>query len=513
MYTDAVKAGSDEGGDHRGSGYTGRGAAPPVAAHPDIEVVVTAHAHAGQAVGSTPRRWLPPIPALVYRRPTRSPTGRPRPGLLRPSPRASRSGSSPSCGTGSGWSSTWRPTSGCAIPPCTRPGTGRSTSLPTLLGAGRLRPARAVPRPSSAEPRSIAVRRLLPDGGRAWPWPRCCRAGLDRGRPPAAHRRRGQRRLRGRAGAQGRACTSARSTRTSSPTDCSTTATPPEMEQILGCRGAVHAPPGPDGAGDPGHLLRPPGRRRRGTADHRRRHGHPARRPTTTSRSWWSPTSPPSTKATSRVELRPRHGPGRPAHGLGAGPVRHRQSDQGGIGPGRPVRQPGPRPPRGHRTAARRGRTREHHRPGGVRGRRRSAGHQGRRARSTSPWWPPTTAVAVPTAGHLHHQPGGRRSGPGQPRPSGGQRRAGRPGWSSAVGQRQRGHRRAAGRADAATMCRLTASGLGVASPTRSWSAPPGSSASRSPCDRSVEAAHPAGWSAARADRPEAAAMPRPGPS
>ena len=99
------------------------------------------------------------------------------------------------------------------------------------------------------------------------------------------------------------------------------------------------------------------------------------------------------------VELRPRHGPGRPPHRLGGGLRRHRQPGQGGVRAGRAVRQPGPRPPRGGRPADGRDCTREHHHarrgswPSGT-GRR----HQGRRARSTSPCWPPTTARRVPTA-------------------------------------------------------------------------------------------------------------------
>ena len=50
---------------------------------------------------------------------------------------------------------------------------------------------------------------------------------------------------------------SARSTRTSPPTGCSTTATRRRSSRRIGATGAVHAPPGADEPGDPGHLLRP----------------------------------------------------------------------------------------------------------------------------------------------------------------------------------------------------------------------------------------------------------------
>ncbi len=50
----------------------------------------------------------------------------------------------------------------------------------------------------------------------------------------------------------------------------------PEMEQIIGAGGALHAAPGADDARHPRHLLRP-ARRRRG-ADDRLRDGRPARR-------------------------------------------------------------------------------------------------------------------------------------------------------------------------------------------------------------------------------------------
>ena len=57
----------------------------------------------------------------------------------------------------------------------------------------------------------------------------------------------------------------------------------PEMEQILGARGALHAAPGADGARHPGHLLRPA------------RRGHQLPRPTPS----WPPCTTPTTPSRS----------------------------------------------------------------------------------------------------------------------------------------------------------------------------------------------------------------------
>ena len=57
----------------------------------------------------------------------------------------------------------------------------------------------------------------------------------------------------------------------------------------------------------------------------------------------------PSTKATLGSNTRAPHRPLRRAHRLGRGALRHRQPHQGRVRPGRPVRQPPPRPPRDHR--------------------------------------------------------------------------------------------------------------------------------------------------------------------
>ena len=109
------------------------------------------------------------------------------------------------------------------------------------------------------------------------------------------HRRRRQRRHRRRPGGQAGPTRSAPSTRTSRPTACSTTATRPRSSRTSRRPGAVHAAPGADEPRDPGHLLRPAGRRRR---RRRPRCWPPCATPTPTSRSSSSSTASPSTKAT-----------------------------------------------------------------------------------------------------------------------------------------------------------------------------------------------------------------------
>ena len=232
----------------------------------------------------------------------------------------------------------------------TRPGTARSTWPPSCWTAS----STACPsshrhgaggHPASPPPAAIptaAILALAP----------LVRAGAILAEPDRAadHRRRGQRRLRGRPGAEGRTSTSARSTRTSSPTACSTTATPPRWSRasapqvlftphlapmVRGILATCYARPAPAG------------RQRR-----RRRSPPPtpwpsSTRPTTASRFVVVTDGPPSTKATSgsncahvTVRVDPRTG-------WVVAICRHRQPGQGGGRPGRPVRQPGPRAARG----------------------------------------------------------------------------------------------------------------------------------------------------------------------
>ena len=181
--------------------------------------------------------------------------------------------------------------------------------------------------------------------------------------------------------------------------------------------GPVHPAPGADEPGHPGHLLRPPGRRARPPTTPSRS----CATRTPVSRSWSCASASPSTKATfgsNSAHLTARVDP-RTGWVLVA--VRARQPGQGGVGPGRAVRQHRPRPARDRRACRRWGCTRERHRARRVRRRRDRRAGSRRRARPTSPWWPPTTAPGARRRG-LHRQPGGGRPGAGEPGPPGGHR-------------------------------------------------------------------------------------------
>ena len=326
---------------------------------------------------------------------------------------------------------------------------GRPGAVPDLVRRGapgprparhlRLRPARAPPdRAASGPPGSpppgcyptaallalaplveagvlsAAGRRGTAAGGRRGQRDLGCRAGPE-GQPPLRRRRRGLRRL-----------------RAARP--------PPHRRDGAGPRhhGPVHAPPGPHGAGHPGHLLRPTRRPRR--ADHGGRHAAPARPRTTTSRSSWSADDPPSTKAASGSNTAHLTVRVDPRTGWVVVLSRHRQPDQGGGRPGRAVRQPGPRPARGRRAAAGGGVPVSITTPAGFVAAGLAARHQGLRCTRPGPGGhrgrPPGA-----DGRHLHHEPGLRRPGAGQPGPPGGQRGPGRrrPGVER---QRQRRHRR-----------------------------------------------------------------------
>ena len=224
-------------------------------------------------------------------------------------------------------------------------GTASSTISPTCS-----------PRPCTGCPSARGRAQRRPAGGHAG----LLRHGGD-ARPRAAGRRRADRadgHHRRRAPAASRAPAaaerrrrSARSTRTSPPTGCSTTGTRPEIEQNLGARGAVHAAPRADEPGHPRHLLRPPGgRHRRSSTDVAARRAG-ARR-TATSRSWSSPPTSPSTKATLGSNARSRHRPLRRAHGLRRRSVRPRQPHQGRLRRRDPGGQRRARPRRDRRPAA-----------------------------------------------------------------------------------------------------------------------------------------------------------------
>ena len=125
----------------------------------------------------------------------------------------------------------------------------------------------------------------------------------------------------------------------------------PEIEQAHGRPGPLHAPPGPDEPGHPGHLLRPP-------------HGPSAADRTRSAvlRRFYADEPfvvvserSPSTKAT--LGANTAHLTARFDERTGWVMVlsRPRQPGQGGVRPGRAVRQPRPRPPRDDRAGRGRG--------------------------------------------------------------------------------------------------------------------------------------------------------------
>ena len=371
------------------SGYAGAELLRLCASHPDLEVVVaTAGEHAGGRWPAIPPRWPPPSRRSATRRPRRRswtastwcswlcPTVAPAPGA-RPADRGGEGG---------------RP--GRRFP-AARPGSypawyGSDHQAPELLEQLRLRATRAPP-PELRGAELVAVPGCYPTAAILALAPPACGLGmLDRGDPPlivdAAS---------GVSGA-GRAPTEALHFGTVDEDfvaygllDHRHT---PEMEQGLGAQVLFtpHLAPMVRGI-----LATCYGRPTAGATDHHRRgHGRSPRGATTASPSWWSPTVAVD-QGHHRVQLRPPHRPGRPAHGLGDGHLRHRQPDQGGGGAGRTVRQSGPRPGRGDRVAGGRGLSVSITTPAGFVAAGLAAGSR-RPAPSTSPSWPPRTATRCP---------------------------------------------------------------------------------------------------------------------
>ena len=257
----------------------------------------------------------------------------------------------------------------------------RSTGCPSCSGPGWPGPAWWPP--------PAATRRPPP-----WPWPPSSRAGAVE---PTGHRgRRGQRGVGGRAGGPPSACTSARSTRASPPTACSTTATPPRSSRPSGPR-CCSPPTWPRWSGASWPPVTP-GRLGAGSTTGRRP-GHPAARPTPASRSWWSPTTrrrprppPARTAPTSRARVDDRTGWLLALCALD-------NLVKGAAGPGGAVRQPGARPARGGPACPMvRAVPVSVTAPGGSWPPGAAAGSR-RAAPPTWPWWPPTTGGAVPAAG------------------------------------------------------------------------------------------------------------------
>ena len=242
--------------------------------------MATAHSHAGEPVGSHTPSLAAAYPGLVYEDERPGAPRRARPGVLRPAARGVPADRPRAARRGWAWSSTWPPTSGC----------GRR-ALPALVRRGaRARPS-SWPRPSTgcpscsattwpgppSSPRPAATRRRP-----AWRWPRWCGRGLVEPTGIVVDAASG-------VSGAGRAPKESLHFGTVDEDFTAygllTHRHTPEMEQILGARGALHAAPRPDGPRHPRHLLRP-ARRRRRRADRPTPSWPPCTRPTTTSRSW-----------------------------------------------------------------------------------------------------------------------------------------------------------------------------------------------------------------------------------
>ena len=205
-----------------GSGYTGAELLRLLAGHPEIEVVhVTADSNAGTAGRGPVSVAGQGLPAPRLRGgstpphstgSTSSSSALPARRVPAPRPRSSSAGSATS--------STSAPTSGC--PPATyEQWYGEAHGAPELLGALRVRDARAVPR--RHHPRAPRRRaRLLPDGVRARARAAAGRRAWSSRPASSSTRRRASPAVA--AGSRRRAC-SPRRTRTSPRTGCSPTAT------------------------------------------------------------------------------------------------------------------------------------------------------------------------------------------------------------------------------------------------------------------------------------------------
>ncbi len=279
------------------SGYAGVELLRLCAAHPELEVVVaTAGSHRGQAVAAHTPSLAAAYPDLTYA-PTEPPELDGLDLVFLALPHGQSQHLVPDLvPTGSGWWSTWPPTSGFTTRRCTRSGTARSTWRPScsgqfVYGLPELHRDELSGRPRDRRPRLLSRRPP------SWPWPRWSGPGCWPSRPATA-------------GPDGSPplivdAASGVSGAGRAPKDNLHFGTvdedfvayglldhrhTAEMEQGLGTTGPVHPPPGPDGAGHPGHLLRPSAPTGR-IADHRRTPWSSSTRPTTTSPSWWSPTA------------------------------------------------------------------------------------------------------------------------------------------------------------------------------------------------------------------------------
>ena len=324
------------------SGYTGAELLRLAASHPELEVVLaTGDTQAGTAVADLYPSLAAAYPDLVFA------------ALRRRRPSTASTWCSAACPTAPRQAHRARSCSdrvrrrrrpGRRLPAegprrSTRSGTARSTPPPSCWPSSPT----ACPSCSATSwsaPPHVADARLLPDRGLAGPGPAGAgRAGRDRpassSTPPAA--------CPAPAGRPSPPPRSARSTRTSPPTACSTTATRPRSSR----RSAPQVLFTPHLAPMNRGILATCYARPTGAHDHRR---GAARRSTATS----TPTSRSWSSSRARRPPRPRSAPTPPTSPPGstsapAGSLaiaRHRQPGQGRLGPGGPVRQPPPRPPR-----------------------------------------------------------------------------------------------------------------------------------------------------------------------
>ena len=243
------------------SGYTGAELLRLLAGHPAVEVAVaTAHSHAGELVGEHTPSLAAAYPGLVY-----EDTG---PGPLLDGldlvfcalPHGESQRIVPDLRGGWGGSWTSPPTSGSGTHRSTRPGTARSTAR-----------RRCCPRPSTAcpscsgtawpgppwSPRRVATRRRPGWRWRLWSAAGCGGAAGSSSTPRRACRAPGA--------APRSRCTSARSTRISSPTGCSPTATPPRWSRSWAprCSSPPTSPPWSAASWPPATPVPWPATRRR----------------------------------------------------------------------------------------------------------------------------------------------------------------------------------------------------------------------------------------------------------
>ena len=336
-----------------GSGYTGAELLRLLAGHPEIEVVaVTADSNVGRVgVASCTRRSPPPTRRSCTRRstpPTSPASTSCSSGCRTASRRRSRARSS----TPSATSSTSAPTSGSRAP-TTSSGTARRTPRPSCSTSSRsacpsCSAPRSAPRSHVAAPgcyptaASLALAPLLRDGlveptgivvdavsgvsgaGRGLKVDEPVRGGQRerrRVRPADAspHRRDRDR---------------ARARRRRRPVQV--LFTPHLVPMTRGILATCYARPAVDGLSTAALLDRVPRVLRRRAV--RRRERRIAR-----------------DEGHARLEHAPRHRALRPPHRHRARARRARQPREGRVGPGDPVRQPAPRPPRDHRPPARLG--------------------------------------------------------------------------------------------------------------------------------------------------------------